>query len=115
MKVDKPTLSQLYDCYGELLTQKQRDCFELWCNQDDTLAEIAELMGTSRQSVYDAVRRAEQQLLRFEEVTGCLARERRDRLAADRLQSLSDRLREAVPAELPELAGSLPALADSLR
>ena len=104
MKVDKPTLSQLYDCYGELLTQKQRDCFELWCNQDDTLAEI-----------YDAVRRAEQQLLRFEEVTGCLARERRDRLAADRLQSLSDRLREAVPAELPELAGSLTALADSLR
>lgn len=43
MKVDKPTLSQLFDYYGDLLTAKQRECFDLYCNEDDTLAEIAEL------------------------------------------------------------------------
>lgn len=115
MKVDKPTLSQLFDCYGDLLTQKQRQCFDLYCNQDDSLAEIAELMGTSRQGVYDAVRRAEQQLLRFERVALCLAHARRDRSQADALQRLSDRLRTASFEELPELAHELAVLAESLR
>ena len=32
MKVDKPTLSQLFDYYGDLLTAKQRECFDLYCN-----------------------------------------------------------------------------------
>ena len=73
MKPDKLTMSLLLDCYGELLTEKQRECFDLYCNQDLTLAEIAELMGTSRQGVHDAVTRAETQLLRYEEVTHCLA------------------------------------------
>lgn len=115
MKVDKPTLSQLFDCYGDLLTQKQRQCFDLYCNQDDSLAEIAELMGTSRQGVYDAVRRAEQQLLRFEEAARCLAHERRDRANAAELQRLSNRLRAASAGELPQLAEELAALAASLR
>lgn len=115
MKMDKPTLSELFDCYGALLTQKQRDCFELYCNQDDSLSEIAELMGTSRQGVHDAVRRAEEQLIRFEAVTGCLARERQIRRAAAELQACSDQVRAATPAELPRLADSLAALAESLR
>lgn len=95
MKPDKVTMSLLLDQYGELLTEKQRDCFDLYCNQDLTLAEIAELMGTSRQGVHDAVTRAEAQLLRYEEVTHCLAGERRlARIAAD-----LERVAAALPAE----------------
>ena len=87
MKPDKLTMALLLDCYGELLTEKQRDCFDLYCNQDLTLAEIAELQGTSRQGVHDTVTRAEAQLLRYEEVTGCLDRERRDlQIAARRAE-----------------------------
>ncbi|MBR3077644.1 MAG: DNA-binding protein [Oscillospiraceae bacterium] len=89
MKPDKLTMSLLFDVYGELLTDKQRDCFDLHYNQDLTLAEIAELMGTSRQGVHDAVNRAEAQLLRLEEVTGCLARERRDMAIAARLEAMA--------------------------
>ena len=95
MKPDKVTMSLLLDQYGELLTGKQRDCFDLYCNQDLTLAEIAELMGTSRQGVHDAVTRAEAQLLRYEEVTHCLALERRDAHIAAELE----RIAEALPAE----------------
>ncbi len=111
MKPDKVTMSLLLDQYGELLTGKQRDCFDLYCNQDLTLAEIAELMGTSRQGVHDAVTRAEAQLLRYEEVTGCLARERRDSQIAARLEALAASLqalsqRETVEA-LSEAAAAL--------
>ena len=98
MKPDKLTMSLLFDVYGELLTDKQRDCFDLHYNQDLTLAEIAELMGTSRQGVHDAVTRAEAQLLRYEEVTHCLANERRIAEIADGLE----RIAEALPAEYGE-------------
>ena len=87
MKPDKVTMSLLLDQYGELLTEKQRDCFDLYCNQDLTLAEIAELMGTSRQGVHDAVTRAEAQLLRYEEVTHCLATQKQTAEVAAALEA----------------------------
>ena len=95
MKYDKLSMSLLFDLYGALLTEKQRDCFDLHYNQDLTLAEIAENMGTTRQGVHDAVTRAEAQLLRLEEVTGCLARARRISGIADELE----RTAAALPAE----------------
>ena len=107
MKPDKLTMSLLMDCYGELLTQKQRDCFDLYCNQDLTLAEIAELMGTSRQGVHDAVTRAETQLRRYEEVTHCLARDQRDSELAAHLEAMAAVLPEQTAAEILQVARKL--------
>lgn len=111
MKPDKLTLSLYLDLYGTLLTEKQRDCFDLYCNQDLTLAEIAELQGTSRQSVHDAVSRAEAQLLRLEEVTHCLARDREAAEIAARLEGLAAALptldAEAAAAALRAAARAL--------
>ncbi len=107
MKPDKLTMSLLLDCYGELLTQKQRDCFDLYCNQDLTLAEIAELMGTSRQGVHDAVTRAETQLRRYEEVTHCLARDQRDSEIASDLEALAATLPEERKTDLLRAAAKL--------
>ena len=42
MKHDALTMALLYDYYGELLTEKQRTCFDLYYNQDLSLSEIAE-------------------------------------------------------------------------
>ena len=111
MKPDKLTMSLLLDAYGELLTEKQRDCFDLYCNQDLTLAEIAELMGVSRQGVHDAVTRAESQLLRLEEITHCVARDRRDAEIAADLEALAAKL----PVELKETATILADLAGTLK
>ena len=115
MKPDKLTMSLLFDCCGDLLTEKQRDCFDLYCNQDLTLAEIAELQGTSRQSVHDAVTRAEAQLLRLEEVTQGLSRERKTADVVRQIRALAERVRTAAPEELLVIAGELERAAESLR
>lgn len=102
MKPDKLTMGTYYDTYGDLLTEKQRECLELYCYQDFTLAEIAELQGTSRQSVYDAISRAQTQLLRLEEVTHSIANAHRWAELASDLEELNQRLRQHGAAELPE-------------
>ena len=66
--------SMLLDFYGELLTDKQRECFDLHYNEDLSLAEIAEQLGISRQGVWDNIRRAEASLSSSEEKTGLIRR-----------------------------------------
>ena len=63
-------ISILLDYYGQLLTDKQFDMLNYYYNEDLSLSEIAENEGISRQGVYDAVKRAEEQLLSFEEKIG---------------------------------------------
>ena len=53
----------LFDYYGDLLTERQRMCFDLRHNQDLSLAEIAQELNVSRQGVHDNIIRAEAHLL----------------------------------------------------
>ena len=66
--------SMLLDFYGELLTEKQRECYDLHFNEDLSLSEIAEQSGISRQGVWDNIRRAEATLRELEEKTGLVRR-----------------------------------------
>ena len=66
--------SMLLDFYGELLTEKQRDCYDLHYNEDLSLSEIAEQLSISRQGVWDNIRRAEMSLNEIEEKTGLVRR-----------------------------------------
>ena len=66
--------TMLFDFYGELLTEKQREYFDLHYNADLSLAEIAESTGISRQGVWDIIRRAEATLRETERKTGLVQR-----------------------------------------
>ena len=66
--------SMLLDFYGGLLTEKQRECYDLHYNEDLSLSEIAEQSGISRQGVWDNIRRAEATLRELEEKTGLVGR-----------------------------------------
>ena len=60
----------LFDIYGDMLTQKQRDFIGYYYDDDLSLAEIAENEGITRQGVRDAIKRAEAQLYDFEKNLG---------------------------------------------
>ncbi len=63
-------LTLLYDFYGEILTEKQRELFDLYYNEDLSLAEIAEHLGITRQGVRDGIVRSEEILRKFEDKLG---------------------------------------------
>ena len=73
--------TMLFDFYGELLTDKQREYFDLHYNEDLSLAEIAALSGVSRQAVWDNIRRAESSLREIEGKVGLVERWQRQREA----------------------------------
>lgn len=73
--MDALEMTLLFDYYGDLLTDRQRMCFDLRYNQDLSLGEIAEELQVSRQGVYDNLNRAEALLKNMEEKTGCVRRD----------------------------------------
>jgi len=64
--------TMLFDFFGEMLTEKQQEYYDLYHNEDLSLSEIAEGAGISKQGVYDIVTRAEKTLLKFEQRTGVI-------------------------------------------
>lgn len=74
MKNQTYRMTMLYDFFGELLTERQREFYDLYYNEDLSLAEIAENYGITRQGVRDNIVRAEASLQDIEEKTGLIAR-----------------------------------------
>ena len=83
--MDDVQMLLLFDYYGELLTERQRMCFDLKYNQDLSLAEIAQELGVSRQGVFDNITRAEAHMLKMEETTGCVRRMLQSRNAVEQV------------------------------
>ena len=79
--MDALEMALLFDYYGGMLTDKQRDCFDMRYNQDLSLGEIGEMLGVSRQAVCDNLTRTEALLRRMEENIGCVKRDREIRKA----------------------------------
>lgn len=63
---DLTKLNILYDYYGDFLTEKQKEFFELYYFNDFSLGEIAENYDITRQGVYDNIRRAQSLLYSYE-------------------------------------------------
>ena len=98
-------LALLFDHYGGMLTDKQRECFQLRYEQDLSLGEIAESMGVSRQAVNDSLTRTEALLRRMEENIG----------SVKRYNDVRKALREILEAAAVLDASSDPAVMDAAR
>lgn len=95
-------LALLLDFYGEVLSGKQREALELWCGEDLSLAEIAEICGITRAGVRDRIVKAEKILTDLEEKLGLIARVR---TLTEAVNELADRL--AAADTTPETAESI--------
>ena len=74
MKNQTYRMTMLFDFYGEILTQRQKEFFDLYYNEDLSLGEIAENCGISRQGVRDVIVRAEAAMQEIEDKTGLIRR-----------------------------------------
>lgn len=76
----------LFERYGSLLTDHQREVVDLYLRSDWSLAEIALNHGTSRAAVHDMVRRSMQSMQEYEKRLGLLAESARRRRSIDALE-----------------------------
>ena len=74
MKSQAYRMALLYDFYGDVLTPRQKEFYDLYYNEDLSLSEIAEYNGITRQGVRDVIVRAEAILTDLEDKTGLIKR-----------------------------------------
>lgn len=113
--MDTLELVLLYDYYGGLLTDRQRECFEMRYNQDLSLGEIGQELGISRQGVHDTLSRTEALLRNMEAKTGCVSRNRACRKAAGTILDAARRLRCSGDPEVSALAQRILDAAEDLK
>lgn len=104
----------LFDYYGDLLTDRQKMCFDLRHNQDLSLAEIAEELQVSRQGVYDNLSRAEALLVNMEEKTGLVRRDLQCRKALQTVALYAKTLSENSDPNVQAIAQKILSAAQSI-
>lgn len=67
---DRDYIVMLYDFYGELFTEKQREYFEEYYFQNLSLSEIASNLGVSRNAIHKVIQGVEEKLNFYEEKLG---------------------------------------------
>lgn len=104
-------MTMLFDFFGDLLTEKQKEYFDLYYNDDLSLAEIAESFGISRQGVRDNIVRAENSLREFEAKTGVVKRFEEMQLSIsgieEELRVLASNLNDGDKVMAEEIIGKL--------
>ncbi len=94
----------LYDFYGPLLTDRQRQAHELHFEADCSLSEVAEEMSITLQGVFDLLKRTEKALEAYESRMGLLAKFQEQR---NRIQEAYMVLEKLDPGTSEELSKAL--------
>ena len=102
--MDSLEMILLFDYYGDLLTEKQKLCFDMHYNQDLSLGEIAQELSISRQAVYDNLSRTEALLRNMEEKTGVVGRDLQLRRAMQTIGEKAARLSAHADEDVAMLA-----------
>lgn len=68
-------ISRLYDFYGKLLTQRQREIISLYYFENYSLGEISSTLSISRQAIFDHLQRAEKSLFELEDKLNLVAQD----------------------------------------
>jgi len=89
------TINMLYDFYGNLLPERQREYLRLYREENWSLSEIATEFGLTRQGVCASIKKAEHVLAEYEEKLELLARFKRTEQVLSRIDhALADLIDE---------------------
>lgn len=80
----------LFDFYGELLNEHQREIYSAYIFDDLSLGEIADERGVSRQSIFDLIKRCTRTLEDYENRLHLIARFLKIRTDVQQIQSLCE-------------------------
>ena len=108
-------MALLFDYYGSMLTEKQKEYFDMRYNQDLSLGEIGEIQGVSRQAVFDNLTRTENLLRRMEENIGCIKRDMQLRRALEEFQDIAAQLNASSDPQITNQAKRIIAAVQSLK
>jgi len=86
-------LNDLYDYYGQLLTEKQQQYFEDYYFNNLTLSEIAENNNISRNAIHKQIKEAESKLQMFEEKLELLKKKEQIK---DIIKNLDKKIKEKI-------------------
>ncbi|NLW45069.1 MAG: DNA-binding protein [Syntrophomonadaceae bacterium] len=101
----------LYDFYGPLLTDRQKQAIELYYEADLGLSEVARQMGITRQGVYDLLKRTENTLEEYELKLRLVAKFQEER---ERIQRVYRMLCQADDGSQPWIREAIQVLAEVL-
>lgn len=90
-------LTLLYDFYGELLTEKQKQVYEMHYQNDLSLTEIGEELSISRQAVRDQLKRTEKILQGYEEKLQLISRFQVQKRAVQEMKQIMEGLEKKTP------------------
>ncbi|MCK5945879.1 MAG: hypothetical protein KAG04_01265 [Mycoplasmataceae bacterium] len=68
--IERDNIIMLFEKYNGLLTQTQRQCFQLHFFEDLSLAEISEIVASTRSAVHDAIKKATKKLIEIDKKIG---------------------------------------------
>ena len=88
------TVNLLYDFYGQLLSERQRQVMNLYYEENLSLSEIAEEFGISRQAVHDALKNGEKALKGYEEKLGIVYKFEETQKAVLKIDSIINKMAE---------------------
>lgn len=90
-------LTLLYDFYGELLTEKQKQVYEMHYQNDLSLSEIGEELSISRQAVRDQLKRTEKILRDYEEKLQLISRFQAQKKAVQEMKRIMEGMEQKAP------------------
>ena len=105
---------QLFDTYGALLTDVQREMCEQYYLYDLSLSEIAEEKGVSKQSVSDTLKKSRELLDYYEEKLHHNEVNRKFSLEVSLMMTQLIKELEAFAKRHPEFAEEIKAIADTV-
>ena len=113
--MDAFEITLLFDTYGGMLTQKQREYMDMRYNQDMSLSEIADVQNVSRQAVFDNLSRTEALLRRMEENIGSVKRDMLLRSAVEEILTAATVLDASSDPAVLAAAQRIKAAVDTLK